>query len=98
MPEANKNLLRLWDFNALPAVTPTWKGVGLGDFKAKAERLQAHGIYRFTRALSRSQEESAPTEIRSAINSALGHGTGTTASPFDAMFIIRGRGAVNDLT
>ena len=48
VPEANKNLLRLWDFNALPAVTPTWKGVRLGDFKAKAERLQAHGIYRFT--------------------------------------------------
>ena len=42
--------------------------------------------------------EIAPPEIRSAINLALGQGTGATASPFDAMFIIRGRGAVNDLT
>ena len=34
VPEANKNLLRPWHFKALPACTPTWKGVGLGDFKA----------------------------------------------------------------
>ena len=94
--EANKNLLRPWDFNVVLVVAPTG-GAGLGDFQAEADRLQAHGICRFTYALSRFQGEGAPAEIRSAINAALEQEVGTTTSPFDAIVIIRGGGAVNDL-
>ena len=94
--EANKNLPRPWDFNAVLVIAPTG-GAGLGDFQAEADRLQAHGICRFTYALSRFQGEGAPAEIRSAINAALKQGAGTTTSPFDAVVIIRGGGAVNDL-
>ena len=47
--------------------------------------------------MSRFQGEGAPTEIRSALQDALGQGTGTAPTPFDAVVIIRGGGAVNDL-
>ena len=52
---------------------------------------------RFTYALSRFQGEGAPAEIRSALQAALGQETGTALNPFDAVVIIRGGGAVNDL-
>ena len=93
---ANKQLPPPWDFNAVLVIAPMG-GAGLGDFQAEADRLQLHGICRFTYALSRFQGEGAPTEIRSAMRAALGQKTGTASSPFDAVVIIRGGGAVNDL-
>ncbi|ABM39942.1 exodeoxyribonuclease VII large subunit [Polaromonas naphthalenivorans] len=93
---ANKNLPPPWDFHNVLVVSPMG-GAGLGDFQAEADRLQAHGICRFTYALSRFQGEGAPAEIRDALQAALGQGTGTVATPFDAVVIIRGGGAVNDL-
>jgi exodeoxyribonuclease VII large subunit len=89
---ANKQLPPPWDFQAVLVVAPTG-GAGLGDFQAEADRLQSHSICRFTYALSRFQGEGAPKEIRQA----LGQGTGSIATPFDAVVIIRGGGAVNDL-
>jgi len=85
-----------WDFNAVLVVAPLG-GAGLGDFQAEADRLQAHGICRFTYALSRFQGEDAPAEISHALQAALAQATGTQANAFDAVVIIRGGGAVNDL-
>ena len=93
---ANKNLPPPWDFNAVLVIAPMG-AAGLGDFQAEADRLQAHGICRFTYALSRFQGEGAPAEIRSALQAALGQETGTALNPFDAVVVIRGGGAVNDL-
>jgi exodeoxyribonuclease VII large subunit len=93
---ANKQLTPPWDFNAVLVVAPLG-GAGLGDFQAEADRLQALGICHFTYALSRFQGEGAPMEIRHALQAALGQETGIGATPFDAVVIIRGGGAVNDL-
>jgi len=93
---ANRQLPPPWDFNAILVVAPTG-GAGLGDFQAEADRLQLLGICCFTYALSRFQGEGAPMEIRHALQQALGQGTDTSPSPFDAVVIIRGGGAVNDL-
>ena len=92
----NKQLPAPWDFNAVLVVAPLG-GAGLGDFQAEADRLQAYGICRFTYALSRFQGEGAPAEIRHALQAALAQGTGAVADQFDAVVIIRGGGAVNDL-
>ena len=92
----NKQLPPPWDFNAVLVVAPMG-AAGLGDFQAEADRLQVHGICRFTYALSRFQGEGAPAEISSALQAALTQGTGAAATPFDAVVIIRGGGAVNDL-
>ena len=92
---ANKNLPPPWDFNAVLVVAPMG-GAGLGDFQAEADRLQTHGICRFTYALSRFQGEDAPAEIRTALQATLGQGS-SAATLFDAVVIIRGGGAVNDL-
>jgi exodeoxyribonuclease VII large subunit len=72
-------------------------GAGLGDFQAEADRLQSHGVCHFKYALSRFQGEGAPAEILHALQAALGQGTEIDAIPFDAVVIIRGGGAVNDL-
>lgn len=93
---ANKQLPPPWDFNAVLVVAPTG-GAGLGDFQAEADRLQSHGVCRFTYALSRFQGEDAPMEIRHALQAALGQGTEIGKTPFDAVVILRGGGAVNDL-
>lgn len=92
---ANKQLPPPWDFQAVLVVAPTG-GAGPKDFQAEADRLQSLGICRFTYALSRLGE-GAPAEIRHALQAALGQGTGIGAIPFDAVAIIRGGGAVNDL-
>jgi exodeoxyribonuclease VII large subunit len=93
---ANKQLPPPWDFHAVLVVAPTG-GAGLGDFQAEADRLQLHGVCRFTYALSRFQGEDAPMEIRHALQAALGQGTGSITPSFDAVVILRGGGAVNDL-
>jgi exodeoxyribonuclease VII large subunit len=93
---ANKQLPPPWDFHAVLVIAPTG-GAGLGDFQAEADRLQAHGVCRFTYALSRFQGEGAPMKIRQALQAALGQGTGTIAPFYDVVVILRGGGAVNDL-
>jgi len=94
--EANKRLAPPWDFNAVLVLAPTG-GAGLGDFQAEADRLQAHGICRFIYALTRFQGEEAPAQIRAALQAALQARAGTGTPAFDAVVIIRGGGATNDL-
>ena len=93
---ANKQLPAPWDFNAVLVVAPEG-GAGLGDFQAEANRLEGFGLCRFTYAYSRFQGEGAAKEIGDALQKALQVWDGLGASPPDAIVIIRGGGAVNDM-
>ena len=91
--DANKRLPAPWDYNAILVIAPQG-AAGLGDFQAEAQRLERFGICRFVYAHSRFQGEGAPQEIRQVLLAAMGRWSGT---PPDAVVIIRGGGAVNDL-
>ena len=94
--DANKKLPSPWDFNAVLVVAP--QGVaGLGDFQAEATRLERFGICRFVYATSRFQGEGAANEIKVALQSALEQWRDSGMPSPDAIVIIRGGGAVNDL-
>lgn len=93
---ANKELPAPWDFNAVLVVAPEG-GAGLGDFQAEANRLEGFGLCRFTYAYSRFQGEGAAKEIGDALQNALTAWGSLAASPPDAVVIIRGGGAVNDM-
>lgn len=91
--DANKRLPAPWDYNVILVIAPQG-AAGLGDFQAEAQRLEQFGICRFVYAHSRFQGEGAPQEIRKVLLAAMERWTGN--SP-DAVVIIRGGGAVNDL-
>jgi exodeoxyribonuclease VII large subunit len=93
---SNKQLPPPWDFNAVLVVAPAG-GAGLGDFQAEANRLEQFGICRFTYAYSRFQGEGAAKEVCDALQRALAAWAATTAHQPDAVVIIRGGGAVNDM-
>lgn len=93
---ANKQLPAPWDFNAILVVAPE-AGAGLGDFQAEANRLEALGICRFTYAFSRFQGEGAAKQVRETLLSALEEWMNINSVMPDAVIIIRGGGAVNDL-
>lgn len=94
--DANKKLPSPWDFNTVLVVAPQG-AAGLGDFQAESNRLERFGICRFVYATSRFQGEGAPVEIRKAMLAALEDWKLTGQSVPDAVAIIRGGGAVNDL-
>lgn len=93
---ANKLLPAPWDFNAVLVIAPDG-GAGLGDFQAEANRLEQFGICRFTYALSRFQGEGAAREICDCLQAALAAWDASEQDRPDAVVIIRGGGAVNDL-
>ena len=82
-----------WDYRRLLVIAPEG-GAGLGDFQAEARRLQAHDLCRFDYVHSRFQGEGAAAQIRVALLAAL---RSPRAEPPDAVALIRGGGAVNDL-
>lgn len=90
----NRRLTPTWDYGTILVVAPE-DGAGLGDFRKEAERLERFGICRFVYAHSRFQGEGAAREIVSAMATALEQ-FGKTDTP-DAIALIRGGGAVNDL-
>jgi exodeoxyribonuclease VII large subunit len=100
---ANRSLPAPWDYRAVLVVAPQG-AAGLGDFQAEAKRLERFGICRFVYAASRFQGEGAAAEILRELMSALESwresgcesGSSGSAGP-DAVVIIRGGGAVNDL-
>ncbi|MBH9553953.1 exodeoxyribonuclease VII large subunit [Inhella gelatinilytica] len=94
--EANRRLPSPWDFNRVLVVAPEG-AAGLGDFQAEAQRLERAGICEFTYIHSRFQGEGAAAEIRQVLLRRLHDWTAERRPPLDAIVIIRGGGAVNDL-
>ena len=94
----NRALPAPWDFNEVLVVAPQG-AAGLGDFQAEADRLQHWGLCRFTVVHSRFQGEGAAAEVRQALLAGLDRWTSAQAPDAlpDAVVIIRGGGAVNDL-
>ena len=94
--DANKKLPAPWDYNAVVVIAPQG-AAGLGDFQAEARRLELFGICRFVYASSRFQGEGAAAEILRELLSALEDWKDSGVAGPDAVVIIRGGGAVNDL-
>ena len=110
--EHNRRLPPPWDYRLVLVVAPQ-DAAGLGDFRKEAERLSRFGVCRFVYAHSRFQGEGAAREIVAAAQAALAEltsgfqaqvatgliGSAAVAVPTgpDALVIIRGGGAVNDL-
>ena len=92
--DRNRLLPAPWDYRYLLVVSPP-RAAGLGDFAREADRLQRHGLCEAVYAHSRFEGEGAATSIREAIQKALAAWSGSTLP--DAIVIIRGGGAVNDL-
>lgn len=93
--DLNRQLPAPWDFNEVLVVAPQG-AAGLGDFDAEAQRLARFGVCRFDYAFSRFQGEGAAREVLQALNQAMDACRARGAVP-DAVVIIRGGGAVNDL-
>lgn len=94
--ERNRALPAPWDFNAVLVVAPQG-GAGLGDFQREAERLARFGVCEFVYAFSRFQGEGAAAEIVQSLSTALADWQRAHVEPPDAIAVIRGGGAVNDL-
>lgn len=93
---AQKRLSAPWDYNAVLVVAPDG-AAGLGDFQAESERLAAFGVCEFVYVSSRFQGEGAAAEIVGELLAALERWTESHDANPDAVVIIRGGGAVNDL-
>jgi|SRR5690554_6554831 len=91
----NRQLPAAWDFNHVLVIAPE-NAAGLGDFQAEAARLQHFGLCRFYYEHSLFQGEQASSQICTAIEKGLflSHEHGIK---LDAIVLIRGGGAVNDL-
>ena len=96
--DLNRNLSSPWDYNAVLVVAPQG-AAGLGDFMAEAERLQRFGLCRFVVAHSRFQGDGAAGEVRRAILQGMAEWDQQSLGQDlpDALVVIRGGGAVNDL-
>ena len=93
---AQKLLPAPWDYNAVLVVAPDG-AAGLGDFQAESERLTAFGVCEFVYISSRFQGEGATAEIVAGLLAALERWAESHDAYPDAVVIIRGGGAVNDL-
>ncbi|WP_431273266.1 exodeoxyribonuclease VII large subunit [Variovorax ureilyticus] len=93
--EQNKLVPPPWDFTSVLVVAPH-EAAGLGDFRKESDRLALFGLCRFTYAHSRFQGEGAAREIITALTEGLDECAAADSMP-DAIVIIRGGGAVNDL-
>ena len=92
--DRNRLLPTPWDYRTLLVVSPP-PAAGLGDFARDADRLQRHELCEVIYTHSRFEGDGAPALILEAIQTALG--TWPQRAPPDAVVIIRGGGAVNDL-
>jgi exodeoxyribonuclease VII large subunit len=92
----NKQLPAPWDFNSVVVVAPQG-AAGLGDFQAEAHRLARYGVCEFVYAHSRFQGEGAAEEIRLVLLETVDRFERERGVLPDAVAIIRGGGAVNDL-
>lgn len=97
--DAQKKLPAPWDYNCVLVIAPD-AAAGLGDFQAQSNRLAEFGVCHFMYAQSRFQGEGAASEITSVLRAAMlnwGKIPGVKNAAPDAVVIIRGGGAVNDL-
>jgi exodeoxyribonuclease VII large subunit len=94
--DRNRQLPSPWDYNAVLVIAPQG-AAGLGDFKAESERLDRLGICRFTYLSSRFQGEGAAEQVQLALHRGLADWRASNHRDPDAICIIRGGGAVNDL-
>jgi exodeoxyribonuclease VII large subunit len=92
--DLNKRVPAPWDFRAVLVVAPQG-GAGLGDFSKEADRLERFAVCHFTYVHSRFQGEGAAAEVLEALRVGLAQFPGD--QPPDAVIVIRGGGAVNDL-
>ena len=90
----NRNLPNPTEFTHVAIISPK-DAAGLGDFKEDANRLEAHGICRFSYYTAVFQGPDAALSIRSAI--AAFETSQEDGSSADALCIIRGGGSVTDL-
>lgn len=91
--ERNRQLQPPWDFSRVLVVAPQG-AAGLGDFAAEANRLHASRVCEFIYVHSRFQGAGAPAEILAALDAGMRQ---ASQSALDALILIRGGGAVNDL-
>ena len=94
--DANKNLAMPEDFELVLVVAPE-DAAGLGDFRADADILHRHGVCKFVYAHARFQGDGCATEILDAAARSLAKLERTHGRKPDAVVVIRGGGAVNDL-
>ena len=92
----NRSLPAALDYNAVLVVAPQG-GAGLGDFQVEADRLQRMEICRFTYVLSRFQGDGAAAEVKASLLDGLQEWQALKGTLPDAVVIIRGGGAANDL-
>ena len=93
---ANKCLPFSWDFSRILVIAPAG-AAGLGDFQAEANRLEKYGVCQFVYAYSRFQGEGAAREVCETLQNAWSQWASTKGGLPDAVVVIRGGGAVNDL-
>lgn len=91
--DQNKRLPAPWDFARVLVVAPQG-AAGLGDFAAEADRLHSLRVCEFLYVHSRFQGTGAAAEILSVVQGRL---QAEDITSLDALIIIRGGGAVNDL-
>jgi exodeoxyribonuclease VII large subunit len=94
--DANKQLAAPEDFESVLVIAPE-EAAGLGDFRSDADILHRHGICEFTYAHSRFQGDGAAGEILKAARQGLADAERDRGRLPDAVVVIRGGGAVNDL-
>lgn len=94
--DANKLLPKPEDFTLVLVVAPA-DAAGLGDFRADSDLLHSHGVCTFEFAHSRFQGEGAAAEIVAAASKGLRDIMAVYDRLPDAVCVIRGGGAVNDM-
>lgn len=93
--DLNRQLPTPWDYNLVLVVAPE-DGAGLGDFQAEARRLEGLSICQFVYVHSRFQGDGAAAQIRLELLGAVERMREAGSLP-DAVAIIRGGGAINDM-
>lgn len=94
--DAQSKLPTPWDYNHVLVMAPD-AAAGLGDFQAESHRLADHGICEFVYVHSRFQGEGAASAITTGLREALRTWKRERKTWPDAVVIIRGGGAANDL-
>ncbi|TQC96395.1 exodeoxyribonuclease VII large subunit [Moraxellaceae bacterium AER2_44_116] len=94
--DLNRALPTPFDFERVLVIAPE-NAAGLGDFKKDADALEQAGVCHFVYHYCLFQSTQAPIAIQETLKTALKAWSESKASPPDAIVIIRGGGAVNDL-